>query len=954
MAHESVLAPTRKVKVGGTTIEMSPSVFSKFISASSAESKGFEGSYLTSSGLQKIVVAPRRGRGGSSSSQSQASPQADIVKSSIAEMQSPYVQRTQMSQKREPATTRRYVQLERGAPYVRAESRVQAPAPYARGYTTSAEELAKSRIRDVRSMSYEELQYMEMDRLLYGGSPETKKALSEKGRAESILEGFVTPLSKSREKYPPKNPVEYVADMALGGAIGAAETGAQTIDFLAAPIVQPKKAEAATRTLGAAILNPQAGMTAVSMASAGMIKQAIKDPGYFIGATAVATLGAKGAAKAIRGFPIKAATAKLPGTPRYTGIVLRTGEGAAGTKPLLGLAGRRPTAGTPKINLETLDVGSGYVPKTGLESRIFMQAIGTSGKVTATGEEFIKSAIRGQELTVGQRSKFISELPKTTGTLSEKGVKEVIKASRKIDATVYGSYATTAQLRKGALGRIPGDIDIQTTLSQARSMDFAKSLAAKLEKAEGRGNIRISEKSPTLIERQVRPGKFAHAVDIHSAEMLESDLASASMIDQAAYGFNLGRKPVPLRLGRTQVKAQTLSEQGIRKAASSATVRGISKKFPGGVSPELHRMKDVSDLITVQEGLIESMKRGKLSFLRKGRIAEAEGQLAITRRSALELFGIGKERLPAKVEIFSSSMYRKAASPSIALEAVIGSSVYGGYRGSASRASAIYGSPSAYARGLDAYVYGYRSPSRLSRGMSMSVISPSAPSPSQSPYIFSPSKASPYVSPPTASPGSPYIGGSKGKPIETLLIGGRGRTGGRSPSKGIFDETGYTKGKGASKPGFDVYSKRRVTVGNKEKQKRFKINPFPVDLESARSMGAQYVDNNPAASFTVYSTGKKAQGSTLNLWTGGLEQKFRSRKRARTTALLREGGRKQKRMVPVFSAVEKSKYRLDSFGEQTQLASKNRMLREAGLIPSRKANRRTKRAKRGMNMLKVI
>jgi hypothetical protein len=360
-----------------------------------------------------------------------------------------------------------------------------------------------------------------------------------------------------------------------------------------------------------------------------------KDALSMIGFTAGFSMGMK------EGLPIGYEKVKIPTAKGekviYKGIYARSGSRAW---PLIGKTEKGWSLGTPKISLEGAKF-KGFVPESPLETKIITENL--KQIYPEIEVEKVKSALGVMRITEHQPSAFVQkEFIKQTKTLSEKGVKKVLEFAKKEKAQVYGSFGARAQMPSG---RTPADIDVQLSYDMEKAMKKAKQLVKEL-KAVGE-NVRISPKSPLLIEAKVG-GKWHHAVDIHSfEEALGYPYASGR-----AFGLELGQRPIKIE----KIRIMRLSEHGIRKGASSITLR------EGYVAPEPHRFKDIPDFIKTQEVLIESMKKSPLAFLKTGKIDTASKSL----ENFAKLFNVKKLPTEIKLPVYSP----KVSSPSPSLLAL--------------------------------------------------------------------------------------------------------------------------------------------------------------------------------------------------------------------------------------------------------------------------------------------
>ena len=426
--------------------------------------------------------------------------------------------------------------------------------------------------------------------------------------------------------------------------------------------------------------------------------------------------------------PIKYEDIKIDDTSLYKGISIERGEKA---QPLIGkTASGKLTIGMPKVSIPTEKMKS-FVPLSATASKVIM------GNVKLAEAELMKSKdVRTvMSVTKDAKSAFIQdEFIKQTKTLSEKGIKEVVKLTKEKGGMVYGSFTAEAQMPRdiktidllSIKARVPGDIDVQLKGSAEEAAKAAKKLTSKL-RALGE-DVRISKQSPTLIETS----KGHHAVDIHAR-----GIAGSSEAPEMGFGFEFAKPTLRIQ----NLESMSLSEQGLRKGSSSIGL------WPEEVGPARHRTKDILDFISAQKVLIASMKRGTFSSLRARDIKKAEAALKRYEASVADkLVGIKAEGVKVPLLLSPSRSgalvgMRYAGSMASLLNKARSSPKIGSPSKSPSKkiqSSSVWGSPSAP-----------KSPSNA-RSISPSLPIVSKPrSPPSRPPTISPPSISPPSRPPT-------------------------------------------------------------------------------------------------------------------------------------------------------------------------------------------------------------
>ena len=303
----------------------------------------------------------------------------------------------------------------------------------------------------------------------------------------------------------------------------------------------------------------------------------------------------------VKKTPIKITKLRTPSvtqgkTVKYTGLSFEVGTRGV---PILGIKTvpgktRKVTAGTPTGIVEATSFEGGLPLeesfRTPAERRILFR--GGTEKFPQREVEKLTTAF---EITRATRKVRVpsGQFPKKTSTLGEPATKELLKFAKEEQAFLFGSFPTQAQLAKGRR-RIPGDVDLKLSVSQAEAEVKTQQLVTRLRKKGAR--VRVSPQSPTLIEARVGPNKWAHAVDVKSLDPQPQDaLVGASPLtrEESFLGLPTTRKPVEIE----GIKATSLTEQAARK------FRGAFIATRGGLTPEqLSRFQSPELATAAREG----------------------------------------------------------------------------------------------------------------------------------------------------------------------------------------------------------------------------------------------------------------------------------------------------------------------------------------------------------------
>ena len=283
--------------------------------------------------------------------------------------------------------------------------------------------------------------------------------------------------------------------------------------------------------------------------------------------------------------------------PTATGeVTVWKGINIAG-KPVIGISKGKPTIGTKGVTYpEAAAIKPGYEPVTKIETSVMgtRSALKKMGVAEADIAK-VENTLDTRAMFAGKKSPYLTKdiTAEPIKSLSREGVGEVFKTSiahkDKVEK-IYGSYTMKSQLEPSLRQwRKLGDIDIQTKMSQPETEAFTRRLVTALEKTEGKGNVRVSAESPTLIETRAN-GKWRHAVDIHSYEVVPGSEAAPA----GAYGLTHAERAVKVRMpGVGELRFMRLSETGKRKVAS------ILEFQEGKIGPKQHRIKDIADYYVI-------------------------------------------------------------------------------------------------------------------------------------------------------------------------------------------------------------------------------------------------------------------------------------------------------------------------------------------------------------------
>lgn len=615
------------------------------------------------------------------------------------------------------------------------------------------------------------------EKLFYGELAKQKREY-EQNKENQIVYAF----KKTGESI--TNPETPAGTAAYGAALSYGFSAAGTAAFpilTEAPVVGPA-------LKGAAELfakNPRAVTTATAVIDVGIVGAS----SYFSGEDAVRqgksieeikTAQASGALKGVafvsgakvgqklydlQPSPLEGATIRVPtgeGTSErlYTGLTYTTRSGRS--IPILGKAerggiviGKFPSPSqTPSLSKFAASEQT-IVMESPAQTSYFTQKKVLSALGASTAETEKTAIVPVTRAVQNTKSIYNTGLPKetqTAGTDVTLAIKTLKQSGTKYE--LYGSYAAQSQSPTQYRQFIPADLDVRLQTTSAKQAESVAQQLVKNLNAKGSGQFKyqISSEKSTLVE-SVRKGETTgrHAFDIH----FKGETPDPSLGPVSQSGRLLGIKIDQPAIRMNGVPTQRLSEQAVRKAGATLTIRSKAGKVV--LEPELHRAKDIADTFSSTRSLILSKQaRGEnVAELEKGlsqyvKAFRKTGQLTeeVAQGRGLTLRideGIG----PKQPKFF-------AASPSSVASRTTGVTFSGSSFASSKIASPRFSTPSSiykaqyYPSSPSPYKSPYKSPSPYASPKSSSPSSPSPPSPknyySGSSYSFSPS-TSLYSSP---------------------------------------------------------------------------------------------------------------------------------------------------------------------------------------------------------------
>lgn len=287
--------------------------------------------------------------------------------------------------------------------------------------------------------------------------------------------------------------------------------------------------------------------------------------------------------------------------------------------PVIGRSEGRWVLGTRNITLpEAKLILEGYKPEMMLETKVFVntKALKASGW-SQVQVDYLTDTLKSRNLFAGKKSPFLSKeaLIEPTARLDvdEIGVlmQQIARKGKQVKQVdlLYGSATIKAQVAPELRGwRAIHDWDISTTMSQSQTETFAKNILKELQKV-GKGQYRISPKSPTLIEKKIG-NTWEHIADIHSHEVVPGTVSPEipkSKLDttgEYSYGRMVAEPAITIKYpGYGKIDIMALSESGVRKADTILRVRqtpeGTAFRPPERGISQPGVPKDAADYYTI-------------------------------------------------------------------------------------------------------------------------------------------------------------------------------------------------------------------------------------------------------------------------------------------------------------------------------------------------------------------
>ena len=274
-----------------------------------------------------------------------------------------------------------------------------------------------------------------------------------------------------------------------------------------------------------------------------------------------------------------------PSIPTTKGnVVTWKGLSVAGY-PIIGRSGGKWILGTRNLTIpEARLILDGYHPQMLLETKVFVnQAALAKAGFTKTQIDYLIKTLKSRNLFTGKTSPWLDKnvLIEPTEHLTANEINIVMKhitnkpGQVKNAKLLYGSPTIKAQAAPELRNWRPlHDWDISVSGSQANAEAFTRSLLDDL-KAAGGGKYRISPKSPTLIEKQIK-GQWTHIADIHPYDIGSVDIP-ASRLDTTgtySYGRMVSEPAITIDYpGVGKLRIMRLSETGVRKSDTILRVR---------------------------------------------------------------------------------------------------------------------------------------------------------------------------------------------------------------------------------------------------------------------------------------------------------------------------------------------------------------------------------------------
>ncbi len=395
-------------------------------------------------------------------------------------------------------------------------------------------------------------------------------------------------------------PIRRVGGQAKRVGYGIAFTGTAGAVEMAGMV--PQAAETMARR--PEIIPAAVGVGLVTMGR-GMYHGAVTDPARMAGE--FIAFGAITKAPSLSPVKFKPTFIKFP-TAKGVSIGMETRRGGV-TKFKPGItvmprAEKLVTIGTPKIIKTALVEKGVFTPKTALEAKIVARSLGREG-AKITEAIAVRAETARAKVTIKEVTPTIKEVLKHHG-ISEKSASTVLKTTKSHKGTLFGSIIQRAAGERGLL-RVPRDFDVVVK----NPIKFAKDVAAKINKAEGRQVVVAKEGKVTV--RATGEKLF----DIHAPETAPSSYAG-----RAEIGYGL----LPEKLIKPEgLRMRSFSEQTSRKleggmiVGQKRTLKSPLGSVTGRIVPKHEgRIKDILDFYTGEKLAIERLTaRGKIKSATK-------------------------------------------------------------------------------------------------------------------------------------------------------------------------------------------------------------------------------------------------------------------------------------------------------------------------------------------------
>jgi hypothetical protein len=298
---------------------------------------------------------------------------------------------------------------------------------------------------------------------------------------------------------------------------------------------------------------------------------------------------------------------------------IQTWKGLALFKnPIIGRSGGKWVIGTRELTLpEARLILDGYHPGDMLETKVFVNrnALIKAGMSKAQ-IDYLIDTLKNRNLFAGKASPYLAkeEILKATERLDPDEVLVLLKQINKYNKNIkqvdllYGSVTIKSQLAPELRSwRGIHDWDIQTSISQEKTIAFTNDTLKALSKLPSNRQYKIDPSSPTHILKKVG-NEWQGIADIHSREMIPraSEIATSKLdaTGEYSYGRLVSEPAITIKYpGVGKVEIMRLSESGVRKADTLLRVRQVEGETafrppPRGISrPGVP--KDAADLYVI-------------------------------------------------------------------------------------------------------------------------------------------------------------------------------------------------------------------------------------------------------------------------------------------------------------------------------------------------------------------